>query len=325
MDIRNIPQLFSLPEAAELTELNKGHINGTYLAVCGGKKYILQSLNRAIFRAPEAVMENISRIEAAFVECGSDVAVPHFIASGDKIYAVADEKVWRIYEYITATADAAAEPAAAGRAFGTFIRTMEGSKLSTVPAIEGFHDYDGYFAVLVSKSGIDRSVMVTLDRLRDTLGQVFDSSMKKRIIHGDAKADNIIVSEKMTIIDLDTAMYGYAAIDYGDLVRSVCRNVISDLNAVREITSGFAQGLGGILSDDEVNSLYYGILWLTGELAVRYLIDYRSENKYFRGKTSAQCLARAEELLSQLKQFTDHGEELKEIVRSQFYAVPSEH
>ena len=151
-----------------------------------GKKYILQSLNRAIFRAPEAVMENISRIEAAFVECGSDVAVPHFIASGDKIYAVADEKVWRIYEYITATADAAAEPAAAGRAFGTFIRTMEGSKLSTVPAIEGFHDYDGYFAVLVSKSGIDRSVMVTLDRLRDTLGQVFDSSMKKRIIHGDA-------------------------------------------------------------------------------------------------------------------------------------------
>ena len=105
----------------------------------------------------------------------------------------------------------------------------------------------------------------------------------------------------------------------------MCRNVISDLNAVREITSGFAQGLGGILSDDEVNSLYYGILWLTGELAVRYLIDYRSENKYFRGKTSAQCLARAEELLSQLKQFTDHGEELKEIVRSQFYAVPSEH
>jgi thiamine kinase-like enzyme len=319
MEIRNIPILFGLSEASELTELNAGHINSTYLAVCGGEKFILQCLNMAVFHVPEAVMDNISRIEAAFDEAGcSDIAVPHFIAEGDKIYAVADEKVWRIYKYITATEDAAAEPAAAGRAFGRFIRIMDGRKLNDIPAIEGFHDYDRYFAVLASKNGIDKSVMNTLDKLRDTLGQVFDSSMKKRIIHGDAKADNIIISEKMTIIDLDTAMYGYAAIDYGDLVRSVCRHSMTDLNEVREITAGFAQGLDGILSDDEVNSLYYGILWLTGELAVRYLIDYKSENKYFRGKTSAQCFARAEELLYQLKQFTDLGEELREIVHSQF-------
>lgn len=319
MDTRNIPTLFGLPEADELTELNAGHINRTFLAVCGGEKYVLQSLNRAVFHAPEAVMDNISRIENAFAKVsGCDIAVPHFIAYGDKNYAVADGEVWRIYRYITATAEAAAEPAAAGRAFGTFIRTMNGSKLNSTPAIEGFHDFDEYFAVLASKNGIDRSVMVTLDKIRHTLGQVFGSSLQKRIIHGDAKADNIIISEKMTIIDLDTVMYGYAAIDYGDLVRSVCKNGITDLSAVRHITAGFAQGLGGILSDDEVNSLYYGILWLTGELAVRYLIDCKSENKYFRGKTSADCLARAEQLLSQLKQFTEHGAELTEIIHSAF-------
>ena len=319
MDIRNIPTLFGLPEADGLTELNAGHINRTFLAVCGGKKYVLQSLNRSVFHAPEAVMDNISRIEAAFAKAGvCDIAVPHFIAFGDKNYAVADGEIWRIYSYITATADAAAEPAAAGRAFGTFIRIMDGSELSTTPAIEGFHDFDGYFAVLASKHGIDSGVMAALDKLRDTLGQVFGSSLPKRIIHGDAKADNVIISEKMTIIDLDTAMWGYAAIDYGDLVRSFCPKGISDLSAVRDITAGFSRGLCGILSGDEVNSLYYGILWLTGELAIRYLIDSKSENTYFRGKTSADCLARAQQLLSQLRQFTDHGAELTEIIHSAF-------
>lgn len=319
MDIRNIPTLFGLPEAEKLTELNKGHINRTFLAVCGGESFILQSLNRSVFRTPEAVMDNISRIEAAFTKADcSEFTVPHFIAFGDKNYAVANEEIWRIYSYITATADAAAEPAAAGRAFGNFIRIMGGRELSSTPAIEGFHDFDRYFAVLASKNGIDRSVMANLDKLRDTLGQVFGSSLQKRIIHGDAKADNVIISEKMTIIDLDTAMYGYAAIDYGDLVRSVCKNGITDLSDVRDITAGFSQGLGGMLSDDEVNSLYYGILWLTGELAVRYLIDFKSEDKYFRGKTSAECLARAEQLLSQLRQFTEYREELTEIIHSAF-------
>lgn len=319
MDIRNIPTLFGLPEAEKLTELNKGHINRTFLAVCGGESFILQSLNRSVFRAPEAVMDNISRIEAAFTKADcSEFAVPHFIAFGDKNYAVADEEIWRIYSYITATADAAAEPAAAGRAFGNFIRIMDCRELSSTPAIEGFHDFDRYFAVLASKNGIDRSVMTNLDKLRDTLVQVFGSSLQKRIIHGDAKAANVIISEKMTIIDLDTVMCGYAAIDYGDLVRSVCKNGITDLSAVRDITTGFAQGLGGMLSDNEVDSLYYGILWLTGELAVRYLIDFKSEDKYFRGKTSAECLARAEQLLSQLGQFTEYREELTEIIHSAF-------
>lgn len=318
MDIRYIPQLFGLPSASELTELSSGHINRTFLAVCGGERYVLQSLNRAVFHAPEAVMDNISRIERTFSETGStETAVPHFIACGDKNYAEAEGEVWRIYKYISASADAAANAAAAGRAFGSFIRIMDGRKLSKTPAIEGFHDFDGYFSQLAAKGGIDKDTMNALDKLRDTLGQVFSSSLKKRIIHGDAKTDNIIIADTNTIIDLDTAMYGYAAIDYGDMVRSVCGNGGAELTAIRDITSGFAQGLGGILSDDEIHSLYYGILWLTGELAMRYLIDCRSEKKYFRSKTSAQCLARADELLHQLKQFTAQGREITEVIYSQ--------
>ena len=300
MEVHMIPTLFGLPEAEKLTELNKGHINRTFLAVCGGESYILQSLNRSVFRAPQAVMDNISRIEAAFAKAhDKTVAVPHFLAAGEKNYAEADGEVWRIYSYITASADTAANAAAAGRAFGTFIRIMDGSELDPVPAIEGFHDFDRYFSILSSKSGTDDHIMRKLEKLRGELSQVFTDSMKKRIIHGDAKADNVIMSEKSVIIDLDTVMYGYAAFDCGDLVRSVCKNGY-DPDAVKAVTNGFIQGTGGILTPDEISSLPYGRLWLTAELAMRYLIDSKSETRYFRGKTSEECLARANQLLEQL-------------------------
>ena len=311
MDICKIPCLFGLSEAEKLSELNAGHINRTFLAVCGGKKYVLQSLNSFVFRAPEAVMDNISRIEAAFAEA-SDIAVPHFIAAGDKNYAVTDGELWRIYSYIAVTADAA------GRHFGRFIRIMDGTELNETPAIAGFHDFGRYFSELAALGGTEPEIMRKLDSLRDKLGQVFTDSLKKRVIHGDAKPDNIIIGEAPTIIDLDTVMYGYAAIDYGDLVRSVCRSKDFDISSVRGMTKGFSQGLGGILSPQEISSLYYGILWLTGELAVRYLADSKRGNKYFRGKSSADCLARAEELLAQLDMFSSHENEIKEIIYEYF-------
>lgn len=317
MDIRKIPCLFGLPEAEALSELSAGHINETFLAVCGGKKYVLQTVNSSVFHAPEVVMNNIGRIEAAF-EKVSDIAVPHFIAAGDKNYAVADNKVWRMYRYIAATADAAADAAAAGRLFGAFIRIMDGYELDTTPVIEGFHDFDRYFAALSAQNRTEHDIMTKLDRLRDTLGQIFTDSLQKRIIHGDAKPDNIIIGDSPTIIDLDTVMFSYAAIDYGDLVRSVCRGKAPVLSEIRDVTQGFAQGLGGLLGADEVYSLYYGILRLTGELAVRYLTDAYSDVKYFRGKSSADCLARAEELLRQLDVFTACEDEIKEIITTSF-------
>lgn len=315
MDIRYIPTLFGLPEAAELTELNTGHINRTFLADCGGERYVLQALNRSVFPCPEAVMDNIAVISRAFAESGSSyTAVPCFIASGDKTYAVAEGEVWRIYRYLSATATAAAETAAAGRAFGSFIRVMDGKELNSAALPSGYHDFGSYYAELTALSG----KAPRLASLKAELDTVFTEKLPKRIIHGDAKADNVLIGDAMTVIDLDTAMEGYAAIDFGDLVRSLCVGDMSDLSPVRAAAQGFAEGLDGLLTAEEVSSLYYGILRSTGELAVRYLADSLREEKYFRGKTTADCIARAEELLRQLDRFTSARSELNEIIAEAF-------
>ena len=317
MDIRSIPELFGLPAAEYFAELTAGHINRTYAVVCGGEKYVLQSLNSSVFRAPCAVMDNIERVMAAFAGADCDVAVPHFIAAGDKIHAAAEGEVWRMYRYITAAADAAVSPAAVGRAFGSFIRMMDGRELCGTPAIEGFHDFERYCGELEAVGGADREFTSELDRLRDGMRQVFGSGLEKRIIHGDAKPDNVIMGSRPTIIDLDTVMYGYAALDYGDLIRSVCGGGEPDLSVIRSATKGFAEGTEGLLTDAEVGSLYHGILWITGELAVRYLTDSLREKKYFKGKSSDDCLSRANELMEQLKAFRALGGEIKEIICSE--------
>nr|WP_295089146.1 phosphotransferase [Ruminococcus sp.] len=311
-----MPTLFGLQEARKLTKFSTGHINSTFLAECGNKKYVLQSINKSVFQSPRVVMDNISRIEKAFADI-SDISVPHYISCGEKNYAVVNDDLWRIYCYIPSTSNAAIDVITAGRLFGSFIRIMDEWELNPTPVIDGFHDFDRYFATLSSKNGVDLNILTKLDKFRDTLEQVFTGSIKKRIIHGDAKPDNIIIGGTPTIIDLDTVMRGYVAIDYGDLVRSVCQGKELNIQQVREITQGFLQGLERLITTGEVNTLYYGVLWLTSELAVRYLIDSLSEVKYFRGKSSADCLTRAEELLRQLDMFTAHQEELKYVILSE--------
>jgi hypothetical protein len=112
-------------------------------------------------------------------------------------------------------------------------------------------------------------------------------------------------------------MSGYAAIDFGDMVRSVMREGVPDMTAARDLTKGFAKGLGGLLTKSEVGSLYYGILWAVGELAVRYLTDYITGEGYFR-RSSGECLARADQLLGQLRGFMAMGGQITEMIRECF-------
>ena len=138
------------------------------------------------------------------------------------------------------------------------------------------------------------------------------ADVPKRSIHGDAKADNIIIGEPCSVIDLDTMMQGYAAIDYGDMVRS------ADISRLDELTKGFAEGLDGLLTEKEVKSLYYGVLWVTGELAVRYLIDVYSEKPYFKGKTREQCRERADSLVKQLADIENMQESFENVIKKYF-------
>jgi hypothetical protein len=55
-------------EISAIAPHGNGHINDTYLVTCHGTgapvRYILQHINRHVFRDPAAVMRNIERVTA---------------------------------------------------------------------------------------------------------------------------------------------------------------------------------------------------------------------------------------------------------------------
>ena len=309
METDKIPALFGATGIREICKVKTGHINRTFIVTSDSGKYVLQSLNRKAFPDPEAVMSNIRQVEAEFRNC-TDIDVPHFLSCGDKNFARADGDIWRMYNYCEGS-PCKHSFYRAGFAYGTFIRIMSCSGASILHVSDGFHDFRKYFTRLTEVCPAE-SVPPVLTALEKRLEHCFDG-VPLRIIHGDAKTDNILIGERCTVLDLDTVMVGTAALDYGDMVRSVCSDGIS-AKAVRELTQGFREGIGGLLTEAEKNSLYSGILWMTGELAVRYLTDYYSKDRYFHGKTCEQCLIRSDELLKQLDSFLEAEAVFKSII-----------
>ena len=278
--MNRILKMYGLTGKISVSLLSSGHINKTYLCECDNRKYILQSLNRDIFRSPEIIMRNISAVESAFEKYSDEmVFVPHYLSCEGRNYIEHNGEIWRIYEYTDG--NSGYSPYRHGFAVGRFLK-------------------------IVNSAGI---------RLKNTLNLHDFGNMKlpMRNIHGDTKADNIIFGERLTVIDLDTVMSGYICADYGDMIRSVTAEKFS-LSAVSEATKGFAKGLDGLLTTEEIDSLYSGIVLIISELAERY----SGGQKNFPNKTAEQCLARERELKSQLEAVESCGNEIREIINKCF-------
>ncbi len=276
----SILESFGICDVESVTELKTGHINRTYLCECGSGKYILQSLNRRIFGNFSAVMKNISAIENAFEAYGdSVVAIPRYLKCNGNNYIEKNGEIWRIYEYSHVTGEYSAY--SHGFAIGRFLKIVNSAEISFETSLQ-LHNFGSL-------------------------------NLPIRNIHGDTKADNVIFGEKLTVIDLDTAMSGYICADFGDMMRSVTAEGYSSAD-VAEAVNGFAKGIDGLLTADEVDSLYSGIVMIISELAERYSHGRRN----FPNKTEEQCKNRERELELQLKEIKNREKEITKVIKTSF-------
>lgn len=279
MNIEQIATLFGVGDIVSVTELKKGHINRTFFLECSGGRYILQSLNCEIFRFPEIIMENTDLIGKALSEnpdCG--VRIPDFLKSGGRSFAEINGEIWRMYGYIEPSGDYSCY--AHGFAVGRFLRVIN----------------SGDFRFKIPM------------KLHD-----FDLPLPVRNIHGDTKADNIIFGKIPAVIDLDTASRGHAFVDFGDMLRSVTSDGF-DMDKIAEAVKGFAEGVGDLLTDNEINNLAAGTLLVIIELSKRYI----EGKKNFPNKTQEQCIERMRQLEIQLDDFHRNENEISSVIRTIF-------
>src|SRR5271163_2127299 len=123
-------------EVSAIAPHGNGHINDTFVVTCLAQgapvRYILQHINRHVFRDPAAVMENVERVTAhlAAQAAGQPDGARHALQlvparDGRNWHVDAQGETWRAYRFIEnartyETATSTGQAFQAARAFGHF-------------------------------------------------------------------------------------------------------------------------------------------------------------------------------------------------------------
>ena len=253
---------------------------------------------------------------------------------------------WRMYELIEdvttqVTASSSDQVFRAAQAFGHFQGML--SDLPPPPLFETiprFHDtvsrFEALDRVLAAKAAgavrgkqaqAEVQAAATHRGLADRLIKAAARGLPQRTVHNDCKISNVLFDrqngEALCVVDLDTAMPGLAAFDFGDMARSMAHRtdedardpegVEVDLELFGALASGYLDG-ARFLTPDERQSLVDGALVLTLEQAVRFLTDYLEGDVYFRVERPEQNLERCRVQFALLESLLDREADLRRIV-----------
>lgn len=255
--------------------LGHGNVNDTYLVIMrtvfSEECFVLQRINKNVFKNPEAVMKNMHIVtqhvhqvfEKEQDENDRIWQLPRVIPTLDNKDYIIDENgdYWRAISQIASAQsyekvqdpDHAHEVGAVLGQFHHAIATLDYNKLEdTLP---GFHITPGYFKLLdkalQTSEGKSRlngaktagNVLKFLEDRRDWCSVLEDAKARgeltMRAIHGDPKTANVMIDDVTgkgtSIIDLDTVKPGLLLYDIGDCLRSCCNPMGEETTIFKDI------------------------------------------------------------------------------------------
>ena len=338
MTIKEICEEFQINgKYVNCTELTTGNINGTYqvhfLRDGEEKNYIVQHINKQVFKSPDKVMDNIIRVtnhvRNNVEKSGQNTkrfVLMAFLSRTGNPYVIDDNgEYWRCYRYIANsitydTVDDLDIIMRAGQAFGRFQKFLDGFDAGSLHVtIPDFHNtkkrYDTFYGAIKvdPKNRVDKvkneiADIMSFEKLATTLQEYLDTAaISLRVTHNDTKCNNVsfdkTTGEALAVLDLDTVMSGAIAHDFGDAVRFIANTLIEDDPDVENVkldidkyfafAKGFLSEVKDKLTDLEMKTLNLGVFTMTVELAVRFLTDYILGDVYFKTKYPGHNLDRA--------------------------------
>jgi Ser/Thr protein kinase RdoA (MazF antagonist) len=332
-----------------------GHINDTWRVTChaatGPARYILQRINRSVFRDPVAVMQNIERVTAhiaAQVAGEPDSArraLTLIPAKGGRSWHIdADGDTWRAYRFIenAHTAEAATSPGRAfqaARAFGQFQQRLAGLPLPRLnETIPDFHHTPKRFAALERTIAADVCNRAALARpeidfalaRQPVADMLLNAGLPERIAHNDTKLNNVLfddaTGEAVCVIDLDTVMPGLALCDFGDMVRTTTNSAEEDEQDLSKVTMrisffeallrGYHQAGGSSLASAEKRHLAVAGKLLTFEQGIRFLADYLAGDAYYKVHREGHNLHRCQTQFKLVESMEQQEETMNRLVES---------
>lgn len=339
-----------------------GHINDTFLLtyeISGGKKshYILQRMNRSVFKQPNLLMENVVNVTEylrnIIISQGGDPdrETLNVVKTKNGVSYYEDEQLncWRMFLFIENTlclekVESAKDFYDSAVAFGNFQRMLADYPAHTLhETIPNFHNTPSRFLAFkkaVEKDALGRGlyakpeIAFAFARERDTsiLTELLARGvLPLRVTHNDTKLNNILfdkdTKKALCIIDLDTVMPGLSLYDFGDSIRfgastgaedeTDLDNVEIDLSLFEAFVSGFLKGCNGSLTEKEIEMLPMGAKLMTYECGIRFLADYLEGDVYFKIHRENHNLDRARTQFKLVADMEKKWTNLQKIVQKQ--------
>ena len=365
-DFTFVAEHFALDgDLMDVSPLAQGHINDTYIVVTRANdavvRYVLQRINRSVFKDPPRMMDNIIRITEHIrdkvLTADPQLAARQLVViatdDGQGYYRDDNGDYWRVCSFVenAATHDTVSSPELAfeaARMFGKFQGTL--ADLSGPPlheTIPDFHDTPRRMEVfrevlrtdkLGRASRAKREIDFVLEN-EDICSVVADlvgrGEITIRIAHNDAKVNNVMMDKHtgngVCVIDLDTVMPGLSLYDFGDLVRTATcpapedecdlSKVSVDLRMFEALARGFASEMSSLLTPAERERLVFAGKLITFEQCVRFLTDYLAGDIYYKIHREAHNLDRARTQMRLVESIVKQEGAMSRIVKEAFQEV----
>lgn len=330
-------------------EFGHGHINGTLrIQTDTGCEYILQKINKYVFKDPVKVMENASAVTNFLRQKETNPnGCLHFIptvADGTFCYRDEADEYWRMYDYVGGFCldmpESDEDFYQSAVAFGRFQHLLSDYPADTLhETIPEFHNTIDRFRQLKDSiaadplgrlAGIQEEVAFAL--AQEETGSILQKMRESgelplRVTHNDTKLNNVLLDRKtrkcLCVLDLDTVMPGLSVHDFGDSIRfgaataaedeKDLSKVSMDLHLFEVYTRGFLEAAIA-LTDKEVEMLPLGALTMTLEVGIRFLKDYLDGDLYFKTAYPEHNLVRARTQLKLVADMQAKWEEMNRIV-----------
>ena len=335
-------------QPVDCVDYGHGHINRTLkITTDTGHIYVLQRINKYVFKDPVKVMANASAVTNYLHErCADPHAALHFIPTlqGQYYHRDQDGEFWRMCDFLTGFCLDAPESDAdfyeSALAFGEFQELLSDFPAHTLyETIPEFHNTVDRYRLLhesIQTDNMGRRALVqpeidfalSLEELGGTLQRMRESGeLPLRVTHNDTKLNNVLLDQQtrkhLCVLDLDTVMPGLSLYDFGDSIRFGAATAAEDepdaskmkldLHLFDVYTRGYLKAAPS-LTEDEVKMLPMGALVMTLEVGIRFLKDYLDGDLYFKIAYPDHNLIRARTQLALVADMQKKWDEMNRIV-----------
>jgi serine/threonine protein kinase len=336
-----------------------GHINDTFHIRFRNnegniERYILQRMNHDIFKNPDNVMTNISRVTTflknKIAEAHGDVRRETLnvvrTKDGGLYYKDSIGSYWRAFFFIEDAicydqVKSSEDFYQSAYAFGHFQKLLENYNAEDLyETIPDFHNTPARYQVFleaVKKDVLHRAgevqneIEFLIQRSQEMnicMEHLKNGKLPLRVTHNDTKLNNVMIDSKtgrgICIIDLDTVMPGLSIFDFGDAIRFGANTAVEDERDLSKVsldldlfecyTRGYFEGCDGSLTPCEIDMLPMGAKIMTLECGMRFLTDYLQGDTYFRIHREGQNLDRCRTQLRLVEDMESKWDEMKRIV-----------